>query len=105
MKRLINRLSLKLRAWLGIERNTEIIYKHDKLLDDLVHIGVDVHFKEPHMILVFSKLNGGQIRHIKADFKDLRELRLFVQEMKERYKTKHTTWDLPPAMRESRVLW
>lgn len=99
MKDIVVWLRNKLRQWLGIERNSEVIYKQDKLLNDLVHIGVDVHFKKPHMILIFSKLNGGQIRHIDADFKDIHELRQFVQEMKERYKTTHTTWDLPPQLR------
>jgi len=107
------RLRNKIRKWLGIERNLElirindeavrhnmeIVRQHNKLLADLVHIGVDVHFKKPHMILVYSKLNGGQIRYIDVDFDNMEELNSFVTTLKKRYNTNKETWDTPPHMR------
>ena len=55
----------KLRSWLGIKDNLyEIeIANLRTLYSNLTSIGVDVHFKSPSMIIVFSKLKGGQIRH------------------------------------------
>jgi len=102
----MNWLRNKFRCWLGIERNADIIYSHEKdiailngTIKNLVNIGIDVHFKSPHMILVYSKLNGGQLRHIDADFKDLRELQRFVTELRNRFKTDYTTWDAPPQLK------
>lgn len=83
----------KLRSWLGIDGLEDDFVKLEKLYSDLVSIGVDVHFKEPHMILIYSKLNGGQIRHIPANFKTMKELQSFVQWLKEKYSTDIETWD------------
>ncbi|GAF91586.1 unnamed protein product, partial [marine sediment metagenome] len=69
-------------------------------LNDLVHIGVDIHFKEPHMILVYTKLNGGAIYHIPANFKDTRDLLSFVRYLKDRYRTQEVTYDAPPHIRQ-----
>lgn len=85
----------KLRQWLGVEKNTQDIKCLSELYGNLVNIGVDVHFKEPHMILIYSRLNGGQLRHIEADFKDLRQLDELVRELKARYRTDRETWDPP----------
>jgi hypothetical protein len=70
----------------------------DKLCSDLVNIGVDVNFKSPHMILIYTKLGGGQIHHIDADFKDLGALREFVGSLKARFHTDKATYDLPAGM-------
>ena len=55
----MNWLRKKLRCWLGIETDIE---KLNVLYSNLTSIGIDVHFKSPHMILIFSRLKGGQIR-------------------------------------------
>ncbi len=92
----------RLRNWLGIELlkyevglQLSEIKELKKLYSNLVSIGVDVHFKEPHMILIYSKLNGGQLRHIEADFKDLRELQHLVNVLKDKYRAREATYDTP----------
>jgi hypothetical protein len=67
----------------------------ERFYQDVVHIGVDVHFRSPHMILVYTRLGGGQIREIDADFADLRELNQFCQCLKESFRTKQSICDLP----------
>lgn len=74
------------------------VFELEELTRNLVTIGVDVHFREPNMILIFSKINGGQIRHIDATFKDARELRNFVEELKVRFHTTNVVMDLPAGM-------
>ena len=106
----MNWLKNKIRKWLGIS-NLEIDTKNleisinsskmrlnnlDALYADLVSIGIDVHFKSPHMILIYSNLKGGQLRHIEASFETLQELNDLVKFLKEKYKTKEITWDMPP---------
>ena len=83
----------KLRKWLGIEENCRLIQENSETIKNLVSIGVDVHFKEPHMILIYSKLRGGQIRHIPVRLDNIRDLQNLVQELKNRYKTNVETWD------------
>lgn len=95
----MNWIRKKLRTWLGIERNEEDIETLDRLYSDLTSIGVDVHFKSPHMILIFTKLGGGQIHHIDANFQDLKELNDFVRWLKEKYRPREVYWDLPPHLR------
>lgn len=81
------------------------INKLDRRTTDLVSIGVDVHFKEPHMILIYSRLNGGQIREISADFRDMRELQQFVEELKNRFNTRMVTVDRPMGMNKRFFGW
>ena len=85
---------------ISVDINVRKLAQLEALYADLVSIGIDVHFKEPHMILIYSKINGGQLRHVEADFQDLRELDAFVEELKEKYQTKATTWDMPSYMRK-----
>ena len=94
----MNWLRKKLKKWLGIKTNEIDIERLDILYSDLTSIGVDVHFKKPHMILIFSKLNGGQIRHIDADFDNMQELNSLVKALKKRYKPKDIFYDLPHGM-------
>lgn len=94
----MNWIKRKLRQWLGVEKNAQDIKCLNGLYGNLVNIGVDVHFKEPHMILIYSRLNGGQLRHVEADFKNLRDLDDFVRELKARYRTDRETWDTPRGM-------
>ncbi len=99
-------LRLKIRKWLGIaylggkvaevEVANASLYR---LYEDLTHIGVDVHFKEPHMILIYSRLNGGQLREIPAHFDSLHELNKFTKHLKERYNTRAVTHDTPPHLK------
>jgi hypothetical protein len=70
----------------------------DTLTKDLVNIGVDVHFNEPHMILIYSRLHGGQLRHVEANFKDMRDLNDFCRRLSEQYKTSRLTADMPAGM-------
>ena len=74
------------------------INKLDFVTKNLVSIGVDVHFKEPHMILIYSRLGGGQLREIRVHFKDLRELEDLVRELKARYATDYVIIDALPTM-------
>lgn len=90
----------KIRQYLGIEDNSWEIVRQKQLISDLVHIGVDVYFKSPHMILIYSKLKGGQIRHIDVNFNNLNDLHECVKLLKEKYQTKHDTWDCPSGFRE-----
>jgi hypothetical protein len=46
------------------------------------------------MVILYSKLNGGQIRQIPVHFENLVELNRFVRELKERYQTKVGVWDV-----------
>jgi hypothetical protein len=87
-----------LRRWLGIDQNSEDINGLNNLYRNLASIGVDVHFKEPHMILVYSRLNGGQLRHISAEFASLQDLNAFVKRLESEFRTTRTTWDLPRGM-------
>jgi len=91
----MNWLKNKLRVWLGITENQRRIKSTEDNLVGLTSIGVDVHFKSPHMILIFSKLKGGQIRHIEADFKNMRELQDLVERLKTTYKPQRVWWDCP----------
>jgi len=89
-----------IQKWLGLpsfeSRVNQAIIKMQLQLADLASIGVDVHFKgEPHMILIFSRLNGGQIREIPAHFDNIKDLTDCVQRLKERYGVRSVTWDLP----------
>lgn len=92
----------KIKKWLGIDqikKQVDDLEHFTKALHNLVHIGVDVHFKEPHMILIYTKLNGGQLRHIDANFDNLKDLEVFVKELKEKFKTNRDIWDLPQSLR------
>ena len=85
----------KIARWLGIDKQRMDI---DTLLNEynnLVSIGVDVHFKSPHMILVYSDLGGGQLRHIEASFDNLKELTEFVNSLRLRFKTNRVIFDSP----------
>lgn len=88
-------LKNKIQSWLGITENFREIKQLSELYADLTSIGIDVNFKEPHMILIFSKLNGGQIRHIECHFDNLMQLNKLAKELKQRYKPKHIYWDAP----------
>jgi hypothetical protein len=88
----------KLREWIGVDKQEIRINNLDSLYKDLASIGVDVHFREPHMILIYSRLNGGQIREVRADFTNMKELEDFVRELKSRYNTSHVVSDLPHGM-------
>lgn len=89
----MNWIKSKLRKWLGIE-------ELDHHYRDIVSLGIDVHFKKPHMILIYSHFNGGLIRHIEADFRDPKELNSLVHELKNRYRTKNVIYDTPFIMRD-----
>ena len=95
----------KLRSALGVDQDlvdTRVeLARLRALHSDLVSIGIDVNFRGPHMILIYSKLNGGQIRHIDAHFENLLDLNRFVKELGDQYQTSHKTWDAPREMREA----
>ena len=84
-----------MQKWLGINNIALEIVNLNKLYKNLVSIGVDVHFKTSHMILIYSRLNGGQLKHIEVNFDSLKELRELVQELKTRYHTENTIFDAP----------
>lgn len=94
----MNWLKNKLRNWLGISKNEDIIMQLYQLHSDLTTIGVDVHFKTPHMIIIFSKLKGGQVRHIDAQFDSISELNHLTKQLKEKYRPKDIIYDLPMGM-------
>jgi len=89
-----------LQRWLGMDKLAAENARLLALYKDLVSIGIDVHFKEPAMILVYSRLNGGQIKEIRADFKNLKELDRFVKQLKHQFNTTNTTWDTWPGAKE-----
>lgn len=97
-----NWLRIKLRSWLEIDNIVYNIKTLNELYSDLVSIGVDVHFKSPHMILIYSQLNGGQLRYIEVNFNDLKELLQLVKELKKRYQTDKIWWDCPPFLQQLR---
>jgi hypothetical protein len=88
----------KLRTWLGVEHNERKNNSNEAAIRDIVSIGVDVHFKSPHMILVYSRVGGGQIREIPFKCDNMKELNGVVQELKQRFRTDFDTWDLPHGM-------
>ena len=97
----------KIKEWLGItwleyeyENCRDRLMYMENLYKNLVTIGIDVHFKSQSMIILFSKLQGGQIRHIDANFENLINLNNFAKELEERFNTRKTIWDAPLAMRE-----
>lgn len=97
-----NWIKRKLRKFLGVDEIDDGVGKLEELYSDLVSIGVDVHFQgQPHMILIYSRLNGGQIREIPARFKDMAELNDFVKWLKNKYKTDCETLDMPFGMAQS----
>lgn len=105
----MNWLRKVLRKWLGIEKVEEDLRTQEKKIyvmqkriihleevtKNLVSIGVDVHFTSTSMILIYSRLNGGQIREIKADFSNMQELSNFVRELKQRFNTDKVIIDTP----------
>lgn len=97
-------LKRKLREWLGVDQDVLTLKTHiDNLYElnkDLVSIDVDVHFKNPHMILIYTRLNGGQLRHVEADFKDIKELTNFVRDLKRRFHTTRGIYDSPPHLKQ-----
>lgn len=96
----MNWIRSKIRHWLGISSNETRLNELDSLYSDLVSIGVDVHFRgQPHMILIFSRLKGGQIREISAHFNSLQELNDLCKYLKDRYKPSSTFVDMPYGFR------
>ena len=91
----MRRLRRALRRWLGIADIAGEVERLSELYANLASIGVDVHFKEPHMILIYSRLNGGQLRHIDVRLENLRELEELVRHLRREYGTDRVTWDLP----------
>ena len=75
------------------------INRLEELYKDLVSIGVDIHFKEPTMILIYSELNGGYIKHIPVKFESMVELHKFIQELKYRFNTDRVFVDPPAGFR------
>jgi hypothetical protein len=84
-----------LRKWLGIEENSTAIQINKNTIKDLVSIGVDVHFKEPHMVLIYSKLKGGQIKHIPVGFENIQDLENLIDMLRCKYKTDSVVLDVP----------
>jgi hypothetical protein len=70
----------------------------EEFVQDVMQIGVDVHFKSPHMILIYTRLGGGQIREIEAYFEDLADLNRFCSSLKKSFRTNQITFDLPQGM-------
>ena len=96
-------------SWLGIaelNRKINLIEMKQtslsKTIEDLVSIGIDVHFTKPSMILIYSKLNGGQIRHIDANFESIRDLDKFIIELQQRFRTEIVTLDTHPGFRREK---
>lgn len=94
-----DKLVQRVKRWLGLTQQEVRLQRLERLTRDLVSIGVDVHFKEPHMILIYSRLNGGQIREIRAQFESIRDLDELVRGLRERYGTSAVTWDMPRHMK------
>lgn len=106
------KLLRKIKTWLGItklEKEIEQLHRDqdalerklrslDKWTKDVTGMGIDVHFKEPHMILIFTRMGGGQIRHIPVDLQNMRDLNDLVKELKYRYRVVKPFWDCPPHM-------
>jgi len=63
-------------------------------------IGSDLHFEGDSVIVVASKLNGGQLRFIKAYFRSVRDMELMVGGLEERYKPTCFVPDVPIHARE-----
>lgn len=90
-----NWLRWKLSNWLGVDSYELRVRELEVLYRDLVSIGVDVHFKDPSMILIYSHLKGGQIRQISANFESIAELNDLVERLKHKYKTSIVIRDMP----------
>jgi hypothetical protein len=99
MKRFLKR---KLRKFLELDKLEHNVVRAENNIDvlqerteNLFNMGVDVHFKSDHMILIYSKLNGGQIRHIDVDVKDMRHLKHICDSLKSAYGIRQTFYDVP----------
>jgi hypothetical protein len=82
-----------------IKKADQRITSLETFVQDIVNLGVDVHFKTPHMILIYTRLGGGQIREIEAQFEDLKALDEFVRELRTRFRTNNVTVDMPFGLR------
>lgn len=90
----------RLRKFLGVDQVESRIDEMEVLYENLVSIGVDVRFNgEQSMILIYSRLKGGQIREIPVRFNNLIELNDLVCRLKREYKTSSETWDVPHRIR------
>lgn len=81
-----------------LEENASLqrrIHYLEGVYKNLASIGVDVHFKEPHMIVIYSHLGGGQIRHIPAYFNNLTELNEYCRRLRKEFNTERIIFDLP----------
>jgi len=97
----MNWLKNKLKSWLGITWTENSIDRLNDLYKNLVGIGIDAHVKSDSMIIIFSKLRGGQVRQIEAKFKNLRELDELARTLKTQYYTDRIWSDIPYNCRDA----
>ena len=97
-----NKIRCKLIGWLGVDDLVSKYYPLSRrvlaqeiLTKNLVNIGVDVHFKEPHMILIYTRLNGGMIKEIPAHFDNMKQLQEVVGMLKAKFNTDIVSVDAP----------
>jgi hypothetical protein len=103
--RFMQRLKLKLSKWLGVPTLlTEVITLRREVatlrrqVGDATLLAVDVGFKDPTVAIIVSRLNGGAVRMIPLDIKNVLELRDLVAELKRRYAPGRMEFDAPPGM-------
>lgn len=61
------------------------VHSQKQTIAELTKMGVDIHFKEPHLIFIVSTVGGGSIRHIPTKIDTMQDLRNMVHDLKERY--------------------
>lgn len=86
MKKLINKIRLAIRRWLGLEE---------------IFMGVDMGYRDESCIVIMSRQNNGIVKIIDARFGSQIEVERFVKECQARYgiPQKNTFWDVPYGTR------
>ena len=96
----MNKLKKWLQHKLGIAELRGRVNYQQSAIDHLISVlgkesvvGVDVHFKSPSLVIVFTRAAGGQIRIFDADIGSLRALKEFADYIEYRYGiSKHDMW-------------
>lgn len=100
LKNMKNWLKNKLRCWLEIDRLEYSIDKIAQQLGEATATALDVHYKSNSIIIVASRLQGGNVRIVDADFDNLKHLREWVKHAIPR--SAFYAEDMPPFHRNFR---
>jgi hypothetical protein len=110
MSKIAKRIKAKLRNWLGINDIAcelssvqQVVYDMKKWVVDgnaITAVAIDTHFHgdSESLIIVCSKLNGGTIRFIPAEFEHISGMMHFIEMMEKSYKPERFYFDGPLSL-------